>query len=127
MIKVYPAVFHEESGSYWVEFPDLEGCSTCGESLEETMELAQEALGLYIVSLSEDGLPIPIASDIKALPVPEDGIVSYVSTNTDRYRKNTMAVKKTVSLPKWLNDEAEKRNISLSKVLQDSLKQQIEI
>ncbi len=44
MLQIYPAIIHEEDG-YWIEFPDLEGCQTCGTSLEETMELAQEALG----------------------------------------------------------------------------------
>ena len=42
MLKVYPAIFYEEDG-YWVEFPDLEGCQTYGSTLEETMQLAQEA------------------------------------------------------------------------------------
>jgi len=54
MLKIYPAIFHEEDG-FWVEFPDLEGCNTCGSTLEETMELAQEALGLYLVALAESG------------------------------------------------------------------------
>lgn len=64
MLKVYPAIFHEEDG-YWVEFPDLAGCNTCGSTLEETMELAQEALGLYLVTLTEEGLKIPAPSSIK--------------------------------------------------------------
>ena len=55
MTKVYPAIIHEENGSYWVEFPDLEGCSTYGETLEETLDLASEALGLYLVSLPSAG------------------------------------------------------------------------
>lgn len=46
MTKVYPAIIHEENGSYWVEFPDLEGCSTYGETLEETLDLASEAFNV---------------------------------------------------------------------------------
>ena len=53
MLTIYPAIFHEEDGTFWAEFPDLEGCQTCGATLEETMALAQEVLGLYIVSLEE--------------------------------------------------------------------------
>ena len=44
MLFIYPAIFHKENNSYWVEFPDLEGCQTYGDTLNETMEYAQEAL-----------------------------------------------------------------------------------
>lgn len=119
MLKVYPAIFHEEDG-FWVEFPDLDGCNTCGGTLEETMELAQEALGLYLATLAEEGLKIPSPSPIKDIKT--DGLVSYVSTDMDKYRRNNKAVKKTLSIPQWLADEAEKNNLSLSKVLQEGLK-----
>lgn len=119
MLKVYPAIFHEEDG-FWVEFPDLAGCNTCGGTLEETIELAQEALGLYLVTLTEEGLEIPIPSSIK--DIDSDGFVSYVSVDMDNYRRNNKAVKKTLSMPAWLAEEAEKHNLSLSKVLQDGLK-----
>ena len=122
MLKVYPAVFHEEDG-FWVEFPDLPGCSSCGSSLEETMELAQEALGIYLVSLVEDNQSLPKPSSIKDIESEE--IVSYVSVNMDKYRRNNRAVKKTLSIPAWLADEAEKNNLSLSKVLQEGLKAQL--
>lgn len=119
MLKVYPAIFHEEDG-FWVEFPDLDGCNTCGGTLEETMELAQEALGLYLATLAEEGLEIPSPSPMKDIKA--DGLISYVSTDMDKYRRNNKAVKKTLSIPQWLADEAEKNNLSLSKVLQEGLK-----
>ena len=123
MLKIYPAVFHKEDGSYWVEFPDLEGCNTLGDTLEETMENAQEALGLYLVALIESDQALPAATDLAEIKA--DGIVSFVSVDVDKYRRSTRAVKKTLSLPEWLANEAEKRNISLSKVLQDGLKAQL--
>ena len=123
MLKIYPAVFHNEDNAYWVEFPDLEGCNSCGDTLEETMENAQEALGLYLVALLESDQQLPAASDIH--DVESDDVVSYVSVDIDKYRRSTKAVKKTLSLPEWLAVEAEKRNISLSKVLQEGLKNQL--
>ena len=87
------------------------------------MELAQEALGLYLVTLAEEGLDIPAPSSIR--DIDSDGFVSYVSTDMDKYRRNNRAVKKTLSIPAWLADEAEKNNLSLSKVLQDGLKSQL--
>ena len=79
MLKVYPAILHEEGG-YWIEFPDLEGCQTYGETLEETMELAQEALGLYLVSLIENKQEIPAPSNIADLTA-DEGQLTYISTD----------------------------------------------
>ena len=110
MLKVYPAIFHEEE-TYWVEFPDLEGCVTEGSTLEEAMENAQEAMGLYF------------ATNIKEIKTAD--VVSYVSVDVTRYRRSTKAVKKTLSIPEWLAIEAERNNLSLSKVLQDGLKAQL--
>ena len=66
MLKVYPAIFHEEE-TYWVEFPDLEGCITEGSTLEEAMENAQEAMGLYLAALLEENQPLPHATNIKEI------------------------------------------------------------
>ena len=125
MTQIYPAVFHKEGGSYWVEFPDLEGCSTCGETFEETMEMAQEALGLYLNSLYESGQAIPAPSDIRTIHTDSEAFSSYVCTDDTKYRRDTRAVKKTLSIPAWLATEAEGRNLSLSRVLQEALMQKI--
>ena len=117
---IYPAIIHEEDG-FWIEFPDLEGCQTAGETLEETMSLAEEALGLYIASRIENGLKIPAPSALKELD-PNGAQTSYVCTDIEPYLRRTRAIKKMVSLPEWLAKEAEKNDISLSKTLQDALK-----
>lgn len=122
MLKIYPAIFHKE-GSYWVEFPDLDGCVTDGDSLEEVMENAQESMGLYLAALLEEGQVLPDASDIREIK--SEDVVSYVSVDVNKYRRSTRAVKKTLSIPEWLAVEAEKKNLSLSKVLQDGLKAQL--
>ena len=113
MLKVYPAIFHQED-AYWVEFPDLEGCNACGATLAETMEAAQEALGL------------PEPSTLTQCRT-ADTFASYVTTNLDPYYRNVKAVRKTVSIPAWLADEAERKNLSLSKILQDGLKTALEL
>jgi len=122
MIKVYPAILHNED-SYWVEFPDLEGCVSDGDTLEDAMASAQEAMGLYLAALLEEGKDLPAASNIKDIKT--DEVVSYVSVDVNSYRRSTRAVKKTLSIPEWLAIEAEKRNLSLSKVLQEGLKEQL--
>ena len=101
MTKVYPAIIHEENGSYWVEFPDLEGCSTYGETLEETLDLASEALGLYLVSLSEDGTPLPEASDLSSI-ICKDGHAIYITTDINKYRRDKKPLRKcSQSPPGW--------------------------
>ncbi len=122
MLKVFPAIFHEEE-KYWVEFPDLEGCVSEGNTLEEAVENAQEAMGLYLAALLEENQPLPQATDIKDIKTTE--VASFISADVSKYRRSTRAVKKTLSIPEWLAIEAEKNNISLSKVLQDGLKSKL--
>ncbi|GAB1476354.1 type II toxin-antitoxin system HicB family antitoxin [Bacillota bacterium] len=125
MLSIYPAIFHKEDEDYWVEFPDLPGCQSCGDTLENTMELAQEAMGLYIATKIESNEEIPEPSDINCLKT-RDGFISYVSVDADRYRRKTKAVKKTLSIPEWLNEEAEKKHINFSSVLQSALLNELE-
>lgn len=123
MLKTYPAILHDDEG-YWIEFPDLEGCHTCGETLADTLEYAREALGLYLVSLQEDGQPIPEPSSMVDI-TPESGQTTYITTDLNEYRRDTRAVKKMISLPAWMAEEAETHNISLSKITQEALKKRL--
>ena len=84
------------------------------------MENAQEAMGLYLAALLEEGKVLPAASDIREIKSKD--VVSYVTADVNKYRRSTKAVKKTLSIPEWLAIEAERNNLSLSKVLQDGLK-----
>ncbi len=125
MLRVYPANFHEENGSFWVEFPDLEGCQTTGDSLEDVFELAQEVLGLYLASKIENNETIPSPSDIKDVAF-DDGFLSYVATDVAQHMRDTAPVKKTLTIPKWLNIEAEKKHINFSSTLKAALLKEIE-
>lgn len=119
MMFVYPAIFHQEDNSYWVEFPDLPGCQSFGDTLSETMAEAQEALAAYVLTLLEQGKPLTQPSDIEAI-VPEDGFTSLVACTIDQY-KETRAVKKTLTIPSWLNDRATAMGVNFSQVLQEAL------
>ncbi|MBR6301184.1 type II toxin-antitoxin system HicB family antitoxin [bacterium] len=119
MLFVYPAIFHKENGSYWVEFPDLQGCQTYGNTINETINYAQEALESYISSMLEQNLTLPVPSDITLIKV-DDGFTSLVSCNINQY-KATKAVKKTLTIPMWLNEQANDLGLNFSQVLQDAL------
>lgn len=125
MKAAYPAIIHEEDGGYWVEFPDLDGCFSDGETLPDAISNAADALGGYLCSLMDRGLTVPAASDAKAIEAGE-GLVSIIVTDPLSYKHNTKAVKKTLTIPEWLNDEAEKRHINFSSVLQKALIAMIE-
>lgn len=120
MKTAYPAIMHSEEDSWWVEFPDLEGCFTDGETMADAAMNAEEALGLYLCTLSERGQPIPAPSDIRGVQATE-GFVTLVATDPTKYHRSTKAIKKTLTIPEWLNTEAEKRHINFSSVLQQAL------
>ena len=120
MKTAYPAIIHTDDNGYWVEFPDLEGCFSDGETLADAASNASEALGLFICSLMERNLEVPKPSDARSVKT-DDGIVTLVATEPLAYRKSTKSVKKTLTIPEWLNTEAEKRHINFSSVLQQAL------
>ena len=83
---LYPAVFEKEEGMYNVVFPDLDGCYTCGTSIEDAYEMAQDALCMTLYELERQVLPIPKPTDIAAVQCAKDGFVSLVQCDTDDYR-----------------------------------------
>lgn len=122
----YPALFHEENGSYWVEFPDLQGCLTDGDTIEEAYEHAKEALGFYLdVDDNSYNKPCAIKKVVDANP---GSLVMFIEYDSLEYAKKykTKTVKKTLSIPEWLNDIALKQNINFSSVLQEALINKLE-
>ena len=119
MMFVYPAIFHQEDSSYWVEFPDLPGCQSFGDTLPETMAEAQEALAAYVLTLLEQGKPLVQPSEMASI-IQEDGFTSLVACTIEQY-KETKAVKKTLTIPSWLNDRATAMGVNFSQVLQEAL------
>lgn len=130
MKYIYPAVFTKDGDFYIVKFPDIEGCYTQGETLSEAVEMAEDALCLMLYDYEEEGKKIPEPSDIKKIKVSEnESFVSLVSCDTLEYRKfyDNKAVKKTLTIPSWLNTMSEKEGINFSAVLQNALKKELHI
>ena len=125
----YPAIFTpEEDGSYSINFPDLEGCYTCGNSLEDGIEMASDALALVLYGYEKDGREIPAPSAPAAIPLSGNAFVNYIACDTLRYRKmyNNKAVKKTLTIPEWLNEAAASMGLNFSQVLQEALLQKVQ-
>ena len=120
----YPAVFHKaEEGGFWISFPDIPECLTQGETMDEAYEMAVDALGLALTSRVEEGQPIPSASDPSSITMDLDSFVVVVEFDMLAYKKrtNSRAVKKTLSIPEWLNEEATAMGVNFSQVLQEAL------
>jgi predicted RNase H-like HicB family nuclease len=123
---VYPAVFTpygDESGGYAVEFPDLPGCVTGGDNMAEAIFMAEDAASGWVLTELEDGKQAPKASEFSAVMIEPGQLVNMVALDMDAYaaKYGSRAVKKTLTIPAWLNTFAEDHNISCSAVLQDAL------
>jgi predicted RNase H-like HicB family nuclease len=121
---IYPGIFHKEDNAYWVEFPDLTGCQSFGDTLDEVYENAREALAAYCVTLLEQNRVLNTPSDVFSINPPADAFVSLVDADLI---KKSQAVKKTLTIPSWLNALAEERHINFSGTLQDALIRQLGI
>ena len=129
MKYVYPAIFTEENGSYNVSVPDLPGCFTFGNTLIDAIEMARDAISMWLCDAEDKKETIPSASNPKKLVCKSDCIVNLIDVDTLEYRheNDNRALKKTLSIPNWLNTKAEKANINFSQTLQKALKQQLGI
>ena len=129
MKYVYPAIFTpEEDGGYSVLFTDFESCYTCGDTLEEAMEMAEDVLALTLYGYEDEQKAIPLPSSMANIDCPNGSFPSLVHCDTLEYRKrfSSKAVKKTLTIPEWMNDEATKLNINFSQLLQDAIVQKIQ-
>lgn len=128
MSKIYyPAVFHKANDidGYWVEFPDLPGCFTQGKDEIETIEMAKDALSLWL-DTEDDIVERKFASPSTCSEIQKKypgELIMLIEGDPDYYSRkyNTKAVKKTLSIPQWLNDKAVKANVNFSQILQEAL------
>lgn len=138
MLSAYPACFIKEDAGYSVIFPDLNSLSTCGHTLDESFNMAVDCLAGYLYWLQKDGELAPAASPIekinaaalaKELEVsPDNAFVNIVTVDVAEYAKVHFekSVKKTLTIPAWLNERALAMNINFSQVLQEALLNKIQ-
>ncbi|MCY9517300.1 type II toxin-antitoxin system HicB family antitoxin [Paenibacillus apiarius] len=121
---IFPAIFNYADDGISVEFPDLPGALTCGDTEEEAFNMAKECIALHLYSMEQDGDDIP--EPTRALSVEHESNQTIVLIDVwmppFRDYMAEKAVKKTLTIPKWLNDAAEEANVNFSRILQDGLK-----
>lgn len=143
MLCAYPACFIKEENGYSVLFPDL-GTATCGETLDEAIRMAVDCLAGILYLMKKDGETPPPPSqpgEIDPAKVVEDmcgkdaelplagAFVNLITVDVEEYAKHHFekSVKKTLSIPAWLNEAALQANLNFSQVLQEALKERLEM
>ena len=124
----YPAIFHTaEEGGFWVSFPDFPECLTEGDDMTQAYEMAVDALGLAITSREQANEDIPLASNFETISVSSGEFLTVIEFDLLSYRKknNSRSVKKTLTIPEWLNEAATAAGINFSQVLQEALMQKV--
>ena len=126
MKYAFAAVFSpEENGAFSVNFPDLQGCYTSGDNITDSVYMAQDALCLALYDMEQNNKPIPSASNPRDIEIKSDEFTSIIAVDTETYRRfyENKSVKKTLTIPMWLNERAEQANVNFSGVLQSALKE----
>jgi len=129
MRYVYPVIFTKSPEGYDVQVPDLPGCFSCGESLVDAIDMARDAISMWLCDAENKGEAPPAASEPEDVQHDAGSFVNLVDADTDEYRRenDNRAVKKTLSIPSWLNTKAERVGVNFSQVLQEGLKEKLGI
>jgi len=127
MKYVYPAILFTDDNQVGVKVPDLPGCFTFGETQADALLMAKDAIEMWLWDAENGNEPIPEPSS--DLPSDPNETVTLIAADTNEYRKahDTKAVKKTVSIPAWLNYQAEQANAPFSQILQNALKDYLKL
>ena len=127
---IYPCIFiYKENGGIGINFPDLDGCISYGEDEQQACQNAKEALSLHLYGMEQDKDEIPAPSSIKDVELEsnESIILMEVYMPAFRARQDNKFIKKTLTIPQWLNIEAERAGVNFSQILQSSLKEHLGI
>ncbi|MEE5994520.1 MAG: type II toxin-antitoxin system HicB family antitoxin [Oscillospiraceae bacterium] len=126
---IFPAVFEFCDNGIAITFPDLSGCLPCAESTEKAVQNAKEALTLHLYGMEEDGEPIPDPTPFDKIPLQEHQTLVLIEIYMPPFREkqHQKFVKKTLSIPSWMNAQAEHAGINFSKTLQEALLEKLHL
>jgi predicted RNase H-like HicB family nuclease len=126
MSKIYyPVIFHSEEAGYSARVPDLDGCFTQGDTIMDTLKMIRNAIGLYLDGKTD----YPNPSSPKSLKLENGDFMMVVDFDPAVYQKkySNRSVKKSLTIPAWLNTAAEEAHLNFSHILQDALKKELGI
>lgn len=126
---IYPAIFDYAEDGISIEFPDLPGCLSCADNDEEALYMAEDVLGLWMLDLEDEKKDIPKPTNLKDIEVKENQRTVLMSVWMPTVRKavNNKSIKKTLTIPQWLDLMAREKDINFSFILQEGLKKELNI
>ena len=126
MRKAYQIILTPTEEGYLVTVPDFD-CNTQGTDVADALYMARDVIGLMGITLQDMGKELPEPNSVAFTPAPDD-IVTYVDVDFMEYRKRAenKKVKKTLTIPSWLNEKAEAEHINFSRVLEEALISRLE-
>ena len=136
MLSTYPACFYKEKDNgYSVIFPDLNHLATCGDTFEDALKMAIDCLAGYLFDLKVNGEKYPEPSELSRVNPDEEYadydevFVNMVTVDVEEYAKAHFekSVRKTLTIPLWLNDLAIAKNINFSQLLQKAIKEELNL
>lgn len=128
---MYPVIFSKDKAteSIVIVFPDFKNCFTSAECMLQAMTMAKNLLAMTLCELEERNMDIPKMTDLLEVnkTIDENSVASYIECDTRYYRSKhrSTCVKKTLTIPAWLNVMAEEKNLNFSSVLQEALKDKL--
>ena len=135
MLSMYPACFYKEkNGGYSVIFPVL-NIATCGDTLDEAMNMAVDCLAGYLYNAKMEQEEIPEPPEMELIDVNdeydeyESAFINMVTVDVEEYARVHFekSIKKTLTIPKWLNDMAVREKVNFSQLLQKALKEELHL
>jgi len=128
MKTAYPVIFKKSPNGYVAHAPDFP-LDTQGNDFADAIEMARDAIGIIGIDMEDDNIPLPKPSDPEQIKCNKNEIVSMVDIDFLEYRiaNERRTVRRNVSLPSWLNTEADKAGINVSALLQTALKQELQV
>ena len=126
MKYVYPALFTTEDDSIIVTFPDLDDTFTDGATMQEAFENAEDVLNLMLWNREEEKEEIPAPSQLEQITVPQGATLAMIKADTLAYRKihDTKTIRRSITIPSWLDTLARERNINFSQLMQNAIRRE---
>lgn len=123
------AIFDYEADGINIYFPDIEEAISCAKNTKEALKNAKEVLELTLYNREEENIEIPVPTPLEEIKCKENEktVVINVWMPLVRNEMEEQSVKKTLTIPSWLNKLAEEQNVNFSKILQSALKEYLKI
>jgi predicted RNase H-like HicB family nuclease len=129
-LYAYPALFTKDGGGWEVFFPDVDNAFTAADTLEQAILEARYVLEdvMYLRERDGDEIPSPTPLDeVERKPGEVVQIIVACMPETRRHYSEK-SVKKTLTIPAWMEDELKKRpDINVSQLLQTAIKRELQL